>query len=435
MRKAFALVAAVVVVALIPLAALAEPPKRYFVDEAQLNSLVARPGATIQVGIHAGAGYWIEVPANWNGDLVLWAHGYRGTGLALTVDAHPLRDYLLANGYAWAASSYSKNDYEVGQGVLDTHRLLSLFGSKVAQPDQVFITGASMGGHVTGVSVEQFPNSYDGAMAICGVMGDVELFDFFADFNLAGQALGGVTQGFPVADPATWLWTDLPQLKANLESVPGGWPLQLNQDGLNFKQLTELRSGGERPNFDNAWYYWNALATDFLFNLAVDTGTLPVNGNLVDNSDIVYQFDQDPALTVAEAELNMNILRMTASPQARHPNGLAAIPAISGDLEAPMLTLHNLGDLFVPFHNEIVYALEVTANGEADLLVQRAIRGVGHCDFTPAELIRGFADLVAWVENGVRPAGDIVLNPAVVASANYGCQFTSGTHVLGTPCP
>ena len=29
-----------------------------------------------------------------------------------------------------------------------------------------------MGGHITGVAIEQYPNAYDGAMPMCGVMGD-----------------------------------------------------------------------------------------------------------------------------------------------------------------------------------------------------------------------------------------------------------------------
>ena len=68
-----------------------------------------------------------------------------------------------------------------------------------------------------------------------------------------------------------------------------------------------------------------------------------------------------------------------------------------------MLTLHNLGDLFVPFKMEIDYAQRVAANEASDLVVQRAIRGVGHCDFTPQEMITAFEDLVRWVEEGVKP--------------------------------
>ncbi len=58
-----------------------------------------------------------------------------------------------------------------------------------------------------------------------------------------------------------------------------------------------------------------------------------------------------------------------------------------------------------------------------------------HCDFTAEEFAGAFLDLVAWVELGVKPAGDVVLDPAAVADPNYGCAFTVGVHLLGTPCP
>lgn len=66
----------------------------------RLLALVHPPDATSYWGVHTGAGYRIEVPDNWNGDLVVWAHGFRGTGLELTVDNHPLRALLIPLGYA-----------------------------------------------------------------------------------------------------------------------------------------------------------------------------------------------------------------------------------------------------------------------------------------------------------------------------------------------
>jgi hypothetical protein len=89
-----------------------------------------------------------------------------------------------------------------------------------------------------------------------------------------------------------------------------------------------------------------------------------------------------------------------------------------------MLSLHTLGDLFVPFHMEQEYARRVADHGASDLLVQRATRDFGHCAFTPAEMVTTFVDLVRWVEDGVKPAGDDVLNPAAVAAPDFGCRFT-----------
>ena len=114
---------------------------------------------------------------------MLYAHGFRGTGLELTVSMPRIRAYLVANGYAWAASSYSKNGYDVKQGVKDTHALGQLFNGLVGNPTRTYITGHSMGGHITGVAIEQYPYAYVGALPMCGVMGDNELFDYFLDFN------------------------------------------------------------------------------------------------------------------------------------------------------------------------------------------------------------------------------------------------------------
>lgn len=420
--------------------ALAGKPPAYFVDQSKLP-FTAMPGASALWGVHAGAGYRIEVPANWNGELVMWAHGFRGAGLELTVDNHPLRALLIPLGYAWASSSYGRNDYDIWNGVHDTHALVQRFSGLVGNPHRVYLTGASMGGHITAVSIEQYPNTYDAALPLCGVLGDYELFDYFLDFNAAAQQLGTGSSAFPL-DPAVYVGVTVPAIKANLSAVPGGWPNVLNATGQNLKNLTELRSGGERPNFDEAWFFWNtfpAFATgpgNFLFDLGLGGGELPRSpGVAVDNSDTVYQFDSDPSLTADEQALNAGIVRVEADPQARSPNGLAQVPVVAGDPSIPVLSLHNLGDLFVPVLNEVEYARRVEANGKSDWLVQRAIRGVGHCDFTATEFASAFLDLKSWVETGVKPAGDDFLDPSAVAAPSFGCSFTRGSHLFGTPCP
>jgi hypothetical protein len=415
------------------------PPPAWFVDESKLP-FTPLPGAAAHWGLHTGAGFRAEVPANWNGDLVVWAHGFRGAGLELTVDNHPLRALLIPLGFAWASSSYSRNDYDVASGVQTTHALVGHLKDLIGEPRRVYLTGSDMGGHVTGVSIEQYPKAYDGALPICGALGDHELFDYFLDFNAAAQQLGTGASSFPV-DPGPYISLTVPQIKANLSAIPGGWPNVLNAAGQNLKNLVELRSGGERPNFDEAWFFWNTFPSfatgpgNFLFDLGTSDGTLPrAPGVGVENSDVVYQFDSDPVLSADEQAFNDGVVRVTADPQAR-VRGLRQLPQISGDIGIPVLTLHNLGDLFVPFHNEVEYARRVDAHERRDLLVQRAIRGVGHCDFTAAEFAGAFLDLVSWVESGVKPAGDDVLDPAEVANPLFGCNFTQGAHPLGTPCP
>jgi hypothetical protein len=416
------LVLAFVALMLAASGAIAAPPPNYFVDETKLP-FAETSGIPTQRswGVHNNAGYRIEVPYNWNGSLVMWAHGYAGTGLELKVDNHPLRVFLIANGYAWAASSYSKNAYDPAQGAEDTHALTLLFNGRFGKPNRTYITGASMGGHVTGIVAEQWPQSYDGSMPVCGVLGDYALFDYFLDFNLAAQTLSGVGMLYPFA--ADYLTATVPATKAALGPA---FPFALNGAGQNLMSLVEQRTGGTRPVFAQGWLYWNGIVPgNFLFGLGVGDGTLPRQpGVAVQNAGVVYQFDANPALTAAEDAFNIAVQRVTADPQGRHVDGIANVPPTTGDLRIPMLTLHTLGDLFVPFHMEQVYARRVAANNASNLLVQRATRDFGHCAFTGTELVTTFVDLVRWVEAGVKPAGDKVLDAAAVADPNFGCRFT-----------
>lgn len=398
------------------------PPPDYFVDESALP-FDALPGYETERlwGVHKGAGYRMEVPADWNGDLVVWAHGFRGTDLELTVDNGPLREHLIASGYAWAASSYSRNDYDVAVGVKDTHAVTRLFNGKVSKPDRVYLIGASMGGHITGVAIEQYPNLYDGAMPVCGVMGDYELFDYFLDVNVTAQALAGVDSGFPVGDD--YLVSDVPAVKAALEGFPNTFPFTLNATGEAWKSLVEIESGGERPVFDQGFLLWNGFAGDFLFGLGTGDGTLVRSpGVAVDNADAVYQVDTNPALNALEQSLNDTVTRVEADRQGRAGNGLAQVPKVSGDIRTPVLSMHTLGDLFVPFVMQQAYAERVASNGASDLLVQRAIRDFGHCTFFPEEWQQGFDDLVNWVENGVKPGGDDIFT---TSDPLYGCDYTA----------
>ena len=155
---------------------------------------------------------------------------------------------------------------------------------------------------------------------------------------------------------------------------------------------------------------------------------------MVGNVNTVYQLDGDPALTTEEQALNDSVLRVAPTPQGLQPNGLANIPPILGTSRVPVLSIHTLGDLFVPFSMEQIYARRLAANGASGLLIERAIRDVGHCGFTVAEQEAAFADLVRWAEQGVKPAGDDILTPSVVAAPTFGCAFTL-VQRLYAPCP
>ena len=101
------------------------------------------------------------------------------------------------------------------------------------------------------------------------------------------------------------------------------------------------------------------------------------------------------------------------------------------------MSTHTTGDLFVPFSMEQIYAREAAGFGLSQNLVSRATRAIGHCEFSGQELVESFSDMVTWVNTGVRPAGDNILDPANVAAPLFGCQFSRGTTASRplAPCP
>jgi hypothetical protein len=376
----------------------------------------ALPGATVHTGIRDGAAYRVEVPGDWNGRLVLYAHGYRGDGTTVYVDSPSLRAHYVARGFAWAASSYQTNGYDVDQGVRDSYALIGVFREVTgSRPERVLMTGSSMGGHVTAVAIERYPRAFAGAMPACGVLGDTELFDYFLDVSLTAAALSGVPAAFP-ADAATW--------RAQVARFSPG-PV--------WSDVVERRSGGERPGFDAAFVYWNAARAlppyaDLSFLLGMYPGLTgaPVNGNRL----TLYRSTDRPLPTLAEWRLNATVRRVP-------PTGdLDAVPRVAGRPPVPVMSLHDLGDLFVPFSMEQIYAIRAALHGRSGLFVSRAIRAVGHCDFTLPELQAAFDDLVSWVEQGRRPVGDAILDRRAVADPAFGCRFTTRQRPgFGAPCP
>jgi hypothetical protein len=423
---------------------------------APLTDAAGQPLTRVFTGIVRGAAYRIEVPLHWNGELVLHAHGYRGTGTTVYTEDPGLRPYFVQRGFAWAASSFATNGYDPGQGARDSRTLIDLVAGKVDPASAVYMTGPSMGGHVTAIAIERYRGDFVGAMPYCGVLGDKELFDYFLDANVTAAALTGTEIEFPDSLEAgqayapayrTQVLSELPQLGTGFSAGnPAG--VALTDLGRQWAGTVQQRSGGTRPGFAGAFAYWNSFGfaplTDvpFLFGVypGLSGGTIGIaSGNLTDNRFTVYRFDDALRLDEAELQLNRDVLRVapTAAPSA----GLDGLPKVFGDPRIPVLSLHDIGDLFVPFSMEQVYAARVALHGQSRLFVSRAIRGVGHCDFTGTEVRTAFDDLVSWVRSGDRPAGDRVLDRREVAAPTFGCRFTDrtpGTHagfVAEAPCP
>ena len=339
-----------------------------------------------------GALYRLVRPPNWNGNLVLYAHGYISTGeeVSLPAEAGIIIPLLSSQGFAVAFSSYSENGWAVKDGVQRTHQLLGIFTSKFGQPTRVYISGASMGGLIAIELAEKYPGEFAGALPTCATAGGAlrqvdylanvrVLFDLFYPHVLPGDA-GHVPGDIDVIQEII-----VPATAALANPAGAGTIASIVQTPVPFSNLPELiqsvvtalalHAGGFEDLIDRT--HGHAF---FDNRTTVYTGALP-----------------QAALDI----INATVQRFDASPRALQYLDRNYEP--TGDLRIPMLMLSVSRDPEVPRLHPLAYLNAVTATGSSDLLVQREINRYGHCNFTPAELAAGFTDLVRWVELGIKP--------------------------------
>ena len=397
------------------------------------------------------AGYRVEIPDDWNGDLVLYCHGYRGDAPELSAsNPDPIRQHLIENGYAWASSTYGENGYSTATGVIGTHELLKLFNAQFDITDRAYIMGHSMGGHVTARSVTQYPDAYDGALPMCGVVGGAqEQFSFSADMAFLANYFSGLNYDVPFSLPeaGTFLETIFGPFAGPVRTGDGcfGWisaspvpaytPAKsavLNAVGETFKDATMYRSGGKRPIYHAAFSnmtYFQINSQGMLF--AMDPGAGADRGSAIDNWDYEYHLDDNfDVQSAEEAALNDGIQRVRISDIFDFED---IMYPVYGNITIPVLSMHDIGDFFVPFSHEKLYAKRVRDAGRSDLLRTRIIRSVTHCGMNAVETAEAFDDLVAWVEEGIVPAGDNILDPDTVAADDFGCVFTRAQRIAEDP--
>jgi pimeloyl-ACP methyl ester carboxylesterase len=347
-----------------------------------------------------GALYRLVRPANWNGKLFLYAHGFvsKSAPVALPAEADLIVGLLAPQGFAVAFSSFSENGWVVKDGVQRTHQLLGIFTLKFGQPTRVYVGGASMGGLIAIKLVEQYPGAFAGALTVCPVAGGTKrqydyfantraLFDFFYPGTLPGSA-GDVPPGTDVTNAVV-----LPAIAA----------MQINP-GSAFA----IASIDQTPApFSNGAELLESIATALGGNAGSYSDLVPdqLHGKpYFDNRSLQYTGAALPATLLGD--INANVGRFAAAPSAL--NYMAQYYQPSGNLQIPMVMLSTHRDPVAPAFHQAAYLNLVTAAGHSDLLVQRSVSGTGngygHCTFTPTELGTAFGDLVVWVEYGFKPA-------------------------------
>jgi pimeloyl-ACP methyl ester carboxylesterase len=349
-------------------------------------------------GVLGGAPYLINVPPEWNGGLVLFAHGYQGEGSGKgMVHDEPLGAHLTERGYAWAASGYRAWGYRPDWFLLDLLALKAHFINRFGQPRWTIIHGQSMGGHVSISSLELHPDAYQGALIECGVIDGVGLVDWYRAYTAAAEYFSGL----PLYD------TPRPEFDKLVYSqwLPlMGEPGHYTEPGRRFDSVVKYLAGGDVP------LRLDGLKERYVQNLNPrdpGPGRSLEFARHADTRHIVY--DIDPGLGVDAATLNRDIRRVVPEPGARSYDDNPVFAELTGKIRAPVMSLHETADFRVPFRLEQDYRRRAEKAGTSHLLVQRAVRWPGHCGIDNAVRAPAFDDLVAWIEHGAVPAGDDVL--------------------------
>jgi pimeloyl-ACP methyl ester carboxylesterase len=146
---------------------------------------VSAPVAGQEAALPGGAQWVAEMPAQWNGTLLLWSLGYSpNVGKPETAPV-ALKAELLAAGYALAGSDYGSGGWALEQAVPAQSATVAAFKARYGAPKRVLGWGFSMGGLVTTALVEQSAPPVDGGIAFCASIG--------GSVGMMNMALDGAT--------------------------------------------------------------------------------------------------------------------------------------------------------------------------------------------------------------------------------------------------
>jgi pimeloyl-ACP methyl ester carboxylesterase len=420
--------------------------------------LALSPAAPAQSGVLThqgalpdGATFLIEVPANWNGTLFLYSHGYVAPGSsnpAQDVGDPATRAYLLSSGFALAGSSYATTGWAIHEALPDQIGVLDLFNQLVGPPTRTIAWGHSLGGMVTAGLIERYPGRFDAALPMCGVLsGGVATWNTALDFGFAFKALlapGTGLQVVNISDPVGNLLLAegalaaaqaTPQGRARLALIAAladgpGWLIPVSREpaptdfgAQEFNQFVLAQT------IDLPYVFAARAELEFRaggnpsFNTGVDYSWLLANS--IDRNEVIALYQRAGLDLNTDLQTLQNTPSISADPNALHY--LEANIIFDGQILIPVLTLHTKGDGLVLVQNESAYNQVVTEAGNSAFLRQTFVDRAGHCAITPAETIAAVRALLFRLNTGTWG----LLDPNSMNAA----ASAMGYHLNGFPTP
>jgi pimeloyl-ACP methyl ester carboxylesterase len=146
------------------------------------------------------------VPANFNGTVYLYSHGYRPNvpvpagipgygGYTVTNTPQPgpnatVIGALLAKGYGVVGSGFARQGWNADSAIKTNVELVGIFQKQFTKTTKVVAWGESLGGFITQALAEQYPNLFKAAAPLCAAS------DITPLMTMAGDALWGIKTFF-----------------------------------------------------------------------------------------------------------------------------------------------------------------------------------------------------------------------------------------------
>ena len=405
--------------------------RAFFLITSVVFLLLAAGSARAQAGVTTipgtlpdGATFLIEVPANWNGTLFLYSHGYVVPGSknpAQDVGDPFTRFFMLSSGYALAGSSYASTGWAIHEALMDQIALLDNFTKTVGHPKRTIAWGHSLGGIITAGLIQRNPERFDAALPMCGVLsGGVATWNTALDGEFAFKTLlapGTGLQVVNITNPVANL--DLAEvLLAEAQSTPQGRARIALGGALSdlpgwFTPLSPEPASTDFSGQETNQFLWDQQV-DFPFVFAFRAELeARAQGNVSWNTGVDYRKQLDRSIgrdqvraLYKQAGLDLDAdldalndaARVSADPEA--VKYLERNIIFDGEIHIPVLTLHTTGDGLVVVQNESAYKQVVDEADNGEFLRRTFVHRAGHCAFTPAETIAAVQTLINRLDTG-----------------------------------
>lgn len=380
-----------------------------------------------------GAYYWMVIPEHWNHVLVVHSHG--GPSLKAPQADDPTSDLqrfgvTVAEGFAWAGSSYRHAGYGVRDAAQDTDTLRQIFWSKFGRPKYTLLHGQSWGANVAAKTAEVYGTDashkpvFDGVVLTSGVVGGgTRSYDFRADLRVVYEYFCG---NHPApGEPRYPLWEGLPEdsklktrdLDARIDACTGVDRPEANRTPTQKRALANILAVIHIPERTLASHM--AWAT-FTFR---DLVQRQLHGeNPFSNVGVRYSGSDDDTV------LNATVERFAADPQGAAD--LAYDSDLSGVLTVPTLTMHAEDDPTAFVELESVFRDTVVKAGREALLVQSFTDEHEHSKLATPEYAALFRAMLRWIAEGRKPSVASLAAECTEAQKTYGeaCHFDPGFH-------